>query len=78
MFKYLWIIAVAILVLAFIAYTVYAIKDVIDSANEEDTLCDLWDDFILRYEELVVIWLLIFIITTFVSFLVWVCTNFGG
>lgn len=78
MFKYFWIIILVIAALAFIGYTIYAIKDVISSADEKDTLVDLWDDFVLCYEELVMIWVIILIITCIVSLIVWAVSSFGG
>lgn len=78
MFKYFWIIILVIAALAFIGYTIYAIKDVISSADEKDTLVDLWDDFVLCYEELVMIWIIILIITCIASLIVWAVSTFGG
>lgn len=78
MFKYLWIIVLVIVVLAFIGYTVYAIKNVIDSAKETDTFLDLFGRFIWDYEVLVGVWAFIFIFTCIASFAAWVMATCGG
>ena len=72
MFKYFWMIVVAIAILMFLFYTFVSIYEVIQEADLHESLIDLLNDFVFEHEYIAEVWVFVFISACFVSFLVWI------
>lgn len=92
MLKYLWIIMLVFLVLAFVGYTVFAIyksaKEAIDyaeivlnsSVDIKGILSETWDNFVTDHNLLISLWVFILIVSSVSLFVIslYVYVTLGG